>query len=170
MTLFFAFAAGLSIAVFVAALLYAAITDVRAMRISNKTCLVVVCTYCLYAVASSAAGKGPDIMASGAIAACVFAITATLFAFGFFGGGDVKLLSAVALWTTPTSILDVLVVITAVGGLIAVVILAQQSLIGKLRLNSEGAAAIDQRPIPYGPAITLGGLYQVSELILNGFY
>lgn len=74
-----------------------------------------------------------------------------LFAKDLFGGGDVKLLTALALWTGFADLPRLLLVTTLAGGLLALGMLIWR----RLRLASGGV--IDQR-LPYGIAIAAGGI------------
>ncbi|MEO0411591.1 MAG: prepilin peptidase [Pseudomonadota bacterium] len=162
--------AGTAIAGFASVLLYAAYTDIRSLRISNQTCLAGLATFILYALALSLAGRADSIPGALGVAIIVFIITAGMNMVGAFGGGDVKLMTVLALWTGPQAILNVSFNIAVIGGAIALVMLVRQTLQRTAPMTAPGTSALDARPIPYGPAITLGGLYHLSELILNGFY
>jgi prepilin peptidase CpaA len=81
----------------------------------------------------------------------ILAIGFTLFARDLFGGGDVKLLTALALWTGFADLPRLLLVTTLAGGLLALGILLWR----RWRLASGGV--IDQR-LPYGIAIAAGGI------------
>ena len=47
----------------------------------------------------------PDVALQLGVAALVFGLFAIAFAFGAMGGGDVKLVAAIALWLPPTSVM-----------------------------------------------------------------
>ncbi|MDY0883291.1 prepilin peptidase [Dongia soli] len=81
----------------------------------------------------------------------ILAVGFALFAQDLFGGGDVKLLTALALWTGFADLPRLLLVTTLAGGLLALGILIWR----RLRLASGGV--IDQR-LPYGIAIAAGGI------------
>ena len=80
----------------------------------------------------------------------VFAVLAALFAAGAVGGGDVKLLSALALWIKPLWFVQLLVVMALAGGVLSVL-----SIVWRLRQRERRGA----RGVPYGIAIALGGLW-----------
>lgn len=159
-----------SIAGFAAVLLYAAYTDLRSLRISNQTCLVGLGSFGVYAAAYAMLGMTDWLLPTFGLALAVFVITATMNMAGALGGGDVKLMTVIALWTGPTETLKICFIIAIIGGLIALGLILKHTLTPNLAPAHPGTPAMTARPIPYGPAITLGGLYHLSELILNGFY
>ncbi|MBL8656077.1 MAG: prepilin peptidase [Altererythrobacter sp.] len=57
----------------------------------------------------------PDIAFHVAVALVTFAVAAGLFAIGQMGGGDVKLIAALALWFPPALFLNLLMVMAVVG-------------------------------------------------------
>lgn len=159
----------ISIAIFAASLLYAAYTDFKEMRITNKTCLVGFGAYGVYALSLSLGGNTSAILSGLWVAAAVFSVTALMNAKNALGGGDVKLLTVLALWTGSQYFLDTFFIVALCGGVVAAFALMRQRLLKPATpgTNLEGASALEQRPIPYGPGITIAGLFLSSELILN---
>jgi len=99
----------------------------------------------------------PDVAMAAGGALIVFALFAGLFALGAMGGGDVKLLGALALWFAGIPLLRLLVVMAIAGGAVTLATL----LVHRLR-RSPG------RPeIPYGVAIALAGLWAMTNDILT---
>lgn len=93
------------------------------------------------------------------IALGVFALFATAFHFGMMGGGDVKMIGALALWFPFHQLVTMLIVMSLAGGAITLLMLADQ------RLRQQSA-----RPeIPYGIAIAIAALLMLREPILNQF-
>lgn len=103
-------------------------------------------------------------------AALLFALLLFLFARGALGGGDVKLMSALALGMAPAMVWDFLVVTAIAGGVLALAYLALSRLLparlarpaiasGTVpRLCHVEAWRIRRRgPLPYGLAIAVGG-------------
>jgi len=78
-------------------LIVAAITDLRSRIISNRLNLIVAALAPLWWIACGLP-LWPDVVAQLGAGIVVFAIFAGLFALGLMGGGDVKLLGALALW------------------------------------------------------------------------
>lgn len=114
---------------------------------------------------------GPQAaLASLLAAALLFAVLLFLFARGALGGGDVKLMSALALGMAPAAIWDFLVGTAVAGGVLALAYLALSRLIPPHLVRPATARAALPRlfrveawrirrrgPLPYGVAIALGG-------------
>lgn len=99
----------------------------------------------------------PDIALQIGIAAIVFGLFAVVFALGGMGGGDVKLITALALWLKPVPLVQMLVVMALAGGALTLFMLARHRW-----LRAEG------RPeIPYGVAIVAAGFWVVANDILT---
>ncbi len=94
-----------------------------------------------------------------ALAAVVLLVFAGAFALGVMGGGDVKMLGALALWLRPDQLVMMFVVMSLAGGVLTVVLLARHKL-----LRREG-----QPEIPYGVAISLAACLLFYEPIFNQF-
>jgi prepilin peptidase CpaA len=97
-----------------------------------------------------------------AVAAVVFALFAFAFARGMMGGGDVKLITALALWLPPLPLLAMLTTMSIVGGAVTLVLLVE----ARWRRGAGGTAGIE---VPYGVAIAIAGLLALREPILNQF-
>ncbi|MBD2842551.1 A24 family peptidase [Erythrobacter rubeus] len=141
---------GLVIALAIA-LLVAAFTDIRSRQISNKLNLAIAFGAPLFWW-TSGLSIWPDVAWQIGIAFVAFAILAGLFALGMMGGGDVKLLTALALWIEPTAFMQLLIVMALVGGVLTIVMGGWHF----LRRQKEKLA------IPYGVAIAVGGLWALA--------
>ena len=95
----------LSVGLFGAALLWTAASDLLTLRIPNRAVLVILGLYPVYVLTAGQAVPWP---AASLIAAVSFAIGFALFATNLFGGGDVKLFAATALWAGPAHIVPLL--------------------------------------------------------------
>ncbi|VWX46959.1 prepilin peptidase [Novosphingobium sp. 9U] len=96
------------------ALLVAAVTDLRRREIDNWLNLTVALCAPLYWLAA-----GLDWVAVGfqlVLALFTFVAACTLYAVRQMGGGDVKLLSALALWFVPGSFVQLIVIMGVIGG------------------------------------------------------
>ena len=141
-----------------AILVVAAAIDVRTFTISNRLNLTVALLAPLY-WASIALSPWPEIAAHVAAGAIVFVLLAGAFYAGMMGGGDVKLAAALALWFPPLATVKFLVIMSIAGGVLTLVILVFHRL-----KKREG------RPeIPYGVAISFGGLAILAHRFLNPF-
>lgn len=139
-------------------LIVGAVTDIRERVISNRLNLAIAISAPLYWWATGIA-LWPGVGIQIGMAAAIFAVFALLFALGLMGGGDVKLLGALALWLPWQEMGKLLVIMAIVGGVITVATL----LYHKLRRRD------GQPEVPYGVAIALAGLWVLGELNLNPF-
>lgn len=138
------------------AALYAAFSDLQQYRIPNWTSALAALSFVLYAVA---AGMDSSTFAWHAgVGAIVLAVGFALFAFGTFGGGDAKLLSAVSLWAGPRHELIVLFVIALAGGILALAVLIFRRFPISQRLTAWKQMHSEERGIPYGVAIAVGAV------------
>ncbi|MBV9884188.1 MAG: prepilin peptidase [Sphingomonadaceae bacterium] len=146
------------LAVLAALLLAACWCDLRARTIPNGLNLAVA----LLAVPfwwSLGLAFWPDVALHLGVAALVFALFAIAFALGAMGGGDVKLVAAIALWLPYQSVLALLFLMSVAGGALTLFMLIRHKL----------ARRTEQLEIPYGLAIAFGGLWLISERFLNQF-
>jgi prepilin peptidase CpaA len=139
-------------------LLAAGIEDARRRTISNWTNL---------AVASLAPAwwwsQGytlwPDVAWQLLLATVVFAVFASVFAIGAMGGGDVKLIAALALWLPLQPMVSLLMVMSIAGGVVTLLMMADR------RLRRAGGIL----EVPYGVAIAFAGLLALREPLINQF-
>lgn len=101
----------------------------------------------------------PDVALQIGVASLVFGLFAGAFALGAMGGGDVKLIGALALWLPWPAVLMLLVIMSLAGGALTAAMLIRQRV-----ARSEGALEV-----PYGVAIAFGGLWLISERFLYQF-
>jgi prepilin peptidase CpaA len=137
------------------ALLIAAFTDIRTRKISNKLCLAVAVGAPLFWVATGLS-LWPGVPLQFATALGCFAFCCAFFAIGWMGGGDVKLLTAMALWFPPIDFLRMFIVIAIVGAALTVVF-------GAWHIASRQKERV---AIPYGISIAAGGLWSIASLLL----
>lgn len=136
-----------------ALLLYAAWTDIRTRTIANGLNLAIAGAAPIWWLAQGLS-LWPDIAIQLALALLVFAVFAGCFALGMMGGGDVKLLGALALWLPPIPMMRMLVLMALAGGVLTLAFVV----IHRVR-KAEG------RPeIPYGVAISLAALCVLGSL------
>lgn len=108
-TIVYGLVAGLAIA-----LLIAAITDIRRRQIDNWLNATVALAAPLFWWASGLS-LWPDIALQLGITIVTFAVLTGLFALRAMGGGDVKLLTALALWLPWTLFLKLLLIMALAG-------------------------------------------------------
>jgi len=177
------------LAALAALLALAALIDLRERRISNWLTGGVAALYPLYVLASPI---GIGWVWGLAVAGAVFVFGFVLFARQLIGGGDVKLIAAMTLWTGLDHLLLFALVTSFAGGGLALgslwyrrwhgVIDAHLAALGwnfaPARMRHAGGAApeagddiastsIEPVPhtLPYGVAIAAGGLAVVAQLI-----
>lgn len=140
--------------------------DVRTLTIPNRLPLSLVALYPGYVLASAAIGYPIDWVLSGAIACVVLAVCFGLFACGWFGGGDAKLLAVASLWAGSEGILILMVTMAIVGGVMALVQSSRVGAIASYALyhlkQSQMAAILSARQIPYAIAISSGALLALT--------
>ncbi len=130
------------------ALIYAAVTDIQRRQIDNWLNAGIVLAAPIFWWASGMS-LWPDVAIQFGIAVLAFAFFAGLFALKLMGGGDVKLLTALALWIEPNAFLQLLLVMALAGGVLTIVMGAYHF----LQRQKERLA------IPYGVAIAFGALW-----------
>lgn len=140
------------------ALLAAAAGDLAHRKIGNRLNAAIALAAPLYWWAS-----GLSVVAIGwqlGLGLCVFVLLAALFAAGAMGGGDVKLLSALALWIRPMWYVQLLMAMALCGGGLCAVLLVFRAVRGKRpSSNPHSNPHSNPRGVPYGIAIALGGLW-----------
>jgi prepilin peptidase CpaA len=146
--------------------------DAVAYRIPNWTVGVLVAGFPL---AGLLAPEGLPWLEHLGAAALVFAVGVGLFMLRFAGGGDIKLLTAVALWVGWRHLLDLVVLMGILGGVVVLVLLAARRWLPLLLSMHPTAAALvmprvfrDGEPVPYGLAIGVAALMLTPELVALG--
>jgi prepilin peptidase CpaA len=133
------------------ALLVAAFTDIQRRQIDNGLNAAIALGAPLFWLATGLAL--PDIGWQLAVTAASFVAFAAMFAMGWMGGGDVKLLTALALWIQPYWFAQLIVVMAFAGGLLTLGFLAWHFI----------ARRQDKPAIPYGIAISGAGLWALAS-------
>jgi prepilin peptidase CpaA len=136
------------------ALLVAAVTDLRSRHIGNWLNGAIALAAPVFWWASSLPLWAdpliePSVLGQLGVAFVTFLILAVLFALKAMGGGDVKLLTALALWIAPMLFLQLLIVMALLGGVLTLIFGAWHV----MRRQREKLA------IPYGVAIAMAGLW-----------
>jgi prepilin peptidase CpaA len=150
-------------------LLYVATIDIATRSIRNEICLVLA----LLGIAGHFAS--PMQVAESLIAATIlFLLLIVSYQRGWMGGGDVKLLVALAIGLPLMGVIQLLTITALAGGILAVVHLTMR-LLPYPRLAPAGSSfvrrvyAIErwrhlrQAPLPYGVAIACGGIWTILQ-------
>ena len=130
------------------ALLVAAFTDLRHRRIGNWLTAAIALAAPAFWWANGLS-LWPEVALQLGVAIGTFAVLAVLFALRAMGGGDVKLLTALALWIEPELFLKLLIMMALLGGVLTIGFSAWH-IIKRQR---------EKLAIPYGVAIALAGLW-----------
>lgn len=99
----------------------------------------------------------PGVAIQFGIAGLAFAILLGVFALGQMGGGDVKLIVALALFLAPLDFLRMIWIMAVAGGVLTVIMIVRYRV-----KKSEGTFEN-----PYGIAIAFGGLVALAERYFN---
>lgn len=148
---------------------YAAASDLFTMTIPNRVSLMLVAGFAAMApfVPLTLADVGFHLLAG----ACIFAVGLTFFTFGWMGGGDVKVFSAIALWLGFAGpLFDFLFLATLYGGILTLALLLFRNKIPVLPGIASGQSWLvrlhdRQEGIPYGITISLAALQVYPETI-----
>jgi len=89
----------------------------------------------------------------------VFALFALAFHFGMMGGGDVKMLGALALWLPLQPLVWLLILMSLIGGLLTVVMM----------IEHRWRKSESPLEIPYGVAIAIAAIVVFYQPNLNHF-
>jgi len=148
-------------------LLYVAATDVTTRLIRNEVCLALALLGILSQIAS------PMQVVQSVIAAAILLLLLLLvFTRGWMGGGDVKLLVALAVGLPLTGVVQLLTVTALAGGVLAALHLIMRALPSP-RLAPAGSSVLRRvyaverwrhlrhAPLPYGVAIACGGIWTI---------
>jgi prepilin peptidase CpaA len=144
-----------------AALLASCLADLRRFEIPDTISIVILGS----AVAFGLATPGFEWLWHAGGLALMFAIGLGLFAIGWMGGGDIKLLVATAAWTGLKGLLPFLLGVTLAGGIVALVLLASRSAFRAAGFPADRMPGPLQpgAPMPYALAITGGAFWWAAQ-------
>jgi prepilin peptidase CpaA len=148
--------AGACLAGFVALVTIAAASDIATMTIPNW---VSIAAALLFPLAGWLAGlSAAQIGLHLGVGVFVFALGFALFSFGVLGGGDVKVITAVSIWTGLAALMDFAFAMTLAGGALAAGLLLARKAV---RPADSRPAFLNRlldpaRGIPYAVAIAIG--------------
>jgi prepilin peptidase CpaA len=151
----------------IALLLYVATIDIATRLISNEVCLALA----LLGIAGQLAS--PVQIAQSLIAAAILLLLLlVIYQRGWIGGGDVKLLVALAVGLPLTGVFQLLTTTALAGGVLALVHLIMR-LLPYPKLAPAGSSLVRRvyaierwrhlrrAPLPYGVAIACGGIWTI---------
>jgi len=139
-------------------LITAAVTDWRRREIDNWLNLTIACMAPLFWLATGIE-PWPGMAIQFGLGLLILGIFSIFLMLNAMGGGDVKLLAALALWFAPVPFVRLLIEMSLFGGALTIIMLIRQK---ALKL-------LGKPEIPYGIAIVFAGLLSIYERYLNHF-
>ena len=148
-------------------LLYVAMIDIATRLIRNEICLALA----LLGIARQM-GTPMQVAESLVAAAILFLLLLVIYTRGWIGGGDVKLLVALAIGLPLVGVIQLLTITALAGGVLALVHLMMR-LLPYPKLAPAGSSLVRRvyaierwrnlrhAPLPYGVAIACGGIWTV---------
>lgn len=146
------------VGLFAALLLAGAAEDAIRMRISNPIPLGILL---LAGVGVFVAGIEVNVWQNLLLFVALLGLGTLMFASGKFGGGDVKLLAATALWFDLLGGLRMLAAVFIAGGVLALLIIGGRA-VAPESIRSRTAVLKAGSGIPYGLAIAAGALITIG--------
>lgn len=144
--------------VFAVPLLIAACTDFWTMKIPNKVSLAMMAGFILTLPLT---WQGLPMLTEHLMVGSIFLLAGfAMFAFGWLGGGDAKLMAAIALWFGWADILSFVLYTTLFGAALGVFMLLGNMLVPvRLRTSELGMRMFQGgNDMPYGLALAAGAL------------
>jgi prepilin peptidase CpaA len=141
------------------AVAFAAAMDLLTMKIPNRISVLMVLAF--FPLALLVGLGGWDILRHVGTGFGVLALGVLLFIPGWFGGGDAKLMAAIALWVGPDNLIAYFFYAALTGGFIAMAFASARSVpLPRLLLGEAWALRLHRRDagIPYGLALAAGAL------------
>jgi prepilin peptidase CpaA len=153
--------------IFPLAMAFAASMDFFTMKIPNRISVVLIASFAIVAI-----GFAPTWGVLGrhlVVAGVVLAVAIAMWALGWLGGGDAKLLAASSLWIGPDLFASYAVSFALIGGLLALLLLQYRSIAvlpsclsqqrWALRLHEKNGG------IPYGVALGASAMLIYPETV-----
>ncbi len=130
----------------------AALTDMQRFIIPNYVSIALIGLYVPFALTSP---EKVEVLHSVLFFCSVLVIGFVLFAVNIIGAGDVKLLAAISLWTTPTLYPAFLLNASIAGGVLSLAVVGFYY--GRYYLQLTPEPIIKGKKVPYGIAISVAG-------------
>ncbi len=151
----------LIIFVYTGLLVSAAVCDLRRFVIPDAITVGLLALWPIWVALNGAGPVGYTLLG----AAIIFGLGVMAFNFGFMGGGDVKLMTVLALWAEPAGLPTFLLFTSLAGSLLSLYwILPLRRLIAPVIGWAAGQSGNNK--IPYGVAIAAGGLAVAQRLFV----
>ena len=145
----------LALLVFALCMVWAAVNDLRTMRIPNMCVLMLLATFVLAVPFAPIAWSGlldHTVAMAGTLVVCF-----CLFMWNKLGAGDGKLLAVVALWVGPAGLMPFFLYTALFGGGLALLVLTMRTQLLPVRMATHPIVErlqSDTRAIPYALAIS----------------
>ncbi len=147
---------------FIFCICFAIVSDFRKLTIPNWISLAMVAAFALYAAAN---WSSLHIVQHLAIAGAIFILGLTFFAMNWLGGGDVKFLTAVTLWTGLEHGPMTLFLMCLIGGAFALGLMALRKVLeyrpalgGNIPIVRNIVSFAEDGVVPYGIPIGIAAL------------
>lgn len=148
---------------------FAGAHDLLTYEIPNVVSILLIIAFLPYALLNQSL-TGYDIAAHYAVGFGVLLFSFILFACRIFGGGDAKILSAIAVWLGPYDIVSYIVIVAIIGGALAVALIAMRASIcaylfyrTPVLKNIFFGAAKNINATPYAVAIAAGVFFFLPQ-------
>jgi len=146
-----------------AALIAAAWHDVRSYEVPNRFAAAIALAF----LAASLTGTLHAALVGLGIGGAVLALGTVFFALGWVGGGDVKLLAAIALWVPVPLLAGFTMVISLAGAALALVLMTPARQLfptpPQELLAAAGPSHALRQPMPFCVAIAFGGVFTLCH-------
>lgn len=144
--------------IFAAPLLVACYTDYQSMKIPNKVSLAMAAGFFL--VLPFTWSGFPDFGNHLLMGLIFFSIGFAMFAFNWLGGGDAKLMAAIALWLDAGTAFDFVVYTTLFGAALGLFLLISRRFMPVSLMNARLVSKLYQgeKDMPYAFALAAGAL------------
>ncbi|TPE61815.1 pilus assembly protein CpaA [Sandaracinobacter neustonicus] len=145
-------------------LLASCVCDLRRFEIPDTISIVLLITAVLFGLVTPGFGW----LSHGGAVLLMFGIGLGLFALGWMGGGDIKLMVAFAGWTGLSGLIPFLLGTMIAGGGLAAILLVARSGFRLAGFESERMPGPLQpgAPLPYALAITAGAAWWASKTLV----
>ena len=145
--------AAISLIALMALLTIAALSDLRRRRIGNRLCLAIALLALPYWLVVEPLHPSRLLIQIG-LALIVCLVLLLPFVANLLGGGDVKLMAALALWLPPENLIKALLVVSIVGGVLGLAMLFL-------------ARRWTEKSVPYGVAIAIAGIVATAPRLIE---
>lgn len=146
-------------------LISAMVGDIKSFTISNRLNIAFFVSFIIFALLMGFSFS--QLLQHFWIALIAFLICFALFAFGLFGGGDVKLVAATCFWLGAAPIYSYAMITAIFGGLLALILLVARKIVKRTGLPRGPKwlrSMLRKRShIPYGVALGIGGIAAVAN-------